>query len=579
MENNHLEPNFQVDKQSFAQPLSPAEAEVESDSQPVKDKKTLEERFFKPPSAAQTTFGRKVTPEEVKHKATLIDLLEKSWWILMLIVVMIIFFLNLPTLVSFLNTLFTPKEEISLTEGKEPLSAVFPATIEGSVYSLSTAESPDWLNPNLFSSLTYYQAGEFKEGKYKGGKRIIALAKEKGGEERVKDFIFVQMPSGEIFLDGGKPDPDTWLSRLQSFYLLEEVKSQEKGITLVDQLVSDHPETLKLSSTMLLHRRQLLTDLGPYSASKGEKLQISLDPASYESLPLLEAQNHPSLKFYRKNYNDQERNSQLAAGSQLADDLARTYLQSGTEVIVVDQTGLACVYDLIFSDRYDYYYKSVLEREILNLTLYQNQLAKYNATTQFQEFRQALARGEVVTDWPAGLPVAPVVSAKKPSFAYDGEADFEFKEEKPFFTGYQAAFLPACKIDSQTKVLRHVTKNDLAEIGKIFIPQASIYRLVDSNHPLYRLAFVSRWQNTDATEEEIISANRDLIYTINRYPKEEWYNYDSGYKKAQLPKEDDYSQALPLLLIEDPWGKILIIQENQLLTTQECLALATITEE
>ena len=539
----------------------------------AEEKKSLEERFFAPPTAAETTFGRKETKDEVEWRNSLGEIIGNVWWIIAIGIVLVILWRSWPTIRQFLDSI--PAVDQSKTPLTETIvsSQVIQPTLTGSVFTLT--ENLSWVNESLFQNVHYYSAGKFVSGKYEGAERIIAVAQ--GNSERpTKIFTFVRTTNGDVFLDGGKPDMKLWLQMLQSYYLLDEIDQTTQVIQWTDQVTTDHPDSLKLNSTMSLYKTQVLTNVGPYlSLETANRLNVSLDPSQYKALSSLEAVNYLALSLYSKDYDATERRQQMAAGAATgeAELLAATYVQAGTKVLVTDQTGLTFVYELVFSDVYSNYEKSVLEREILNVNLYKEQLVRYVATSQFKAFKAGLAAGQNIGEWPSGLPVAPTVGNNLPGFTYQTNS-FEFKAETPLFKRYIPAFLPSCTIQKDAKVLKNVTKQDLTEVGKIFIPQASLYRLTNEGHPLYKLAYQAKFVDTGLTDEEIIAENRETIYTLNGYDKYYWESYDNGRRQAELPTEETYTSTMPLLLLEDPWGRILVLQEGELVTHKECLVNA-----
>ena len=112
---------------------------------------------------------------------------------------------------------------------------------------------------------------------------------------------------------------------------------------MIDQLVGDWPETLAISPSMLLYRRELLTDLGPYDdiLYGSPRLALSLPTQYYQPLELLDASKYIDLKLYSKMYSGEELFAQIAPNLSATDEwIADRYLFGGTKVIIEDKTGI-----------------------------------------------------------------------------------------------------------------------------------------------------------------------------------------------------------------------------------------------
>ncbi len=532
------------------------------------DKLPLEDRLFTPPTPAQATFARKPTEKELKRKTLIIEMIEKGWWILAMVIVLILLWLNRFNFTSFFDFLLEPETPTPVPATEKPTalkSQVVAATIMGEVRKLD--EDLGFLNENFFTEVNYYSAGQWTTGEYANGERIVVVAK-KG--ERVRSFVFVKMPDGEVFFDGGKPNTVTWLQNLQGFYLLNEIKAQAKNIKFVSQVTSDHPDFLPVSEKMILYKERLLTDSGPYEneSSGMTSLPLPLNANEYKNLSSLAADNYTTLKIYEKIYNLSELQSQVTNNWTDEDlKIMDTYLRGGTKFVVTDATGLAYIYELVYKDKYEAYKKETLETELFSLNLYQEELAKYTATEQFELFQKDLANG-INAEWPVGLPKTPPVGQNLPGFDYKTTA---FEDVTLFFNSYIPALISTCSDILDAKVLQNLTMAELEAVGRIFVPQATVYKLKDQNHPLNQLAFDLKFRGTGLTDDEIVAANESLILSMKNYTRQELNDIAKGKKKIELPTVSEYASKVPLLFVVDPWQRVLMLEEADVASQPDCV--------
>ncbi|MDO5561647.1 MAG: hypothetical protein Q4G02_02640 [bacterium] len=543
---------------------------AEETSSTDEEKIPLEEKFFAPPTPAQNTFGRRVTQEEIVHREKVANFFEKFLWLVAVIVVMIILWASWPKIEAFLDLLTEPSaaEQISTPQVMETTSQVVQPILSGSLYR--STEDFGYLRTTAFTEINYYMAGKFASGKYADAERIIAVAQRNNGE--VMNFTFVRTAVGEIFLVGGKPNPQQWLKTLQSFYLFDEINQDAQTIRLVDEIETDHPQTLPVSKAMVLYKQNLLTQVGPYPGeAETAKLNSNLDFQEYHNLSLLQAQNYPGVKIYDKVYNRDELLNQVRTNLVPNEEaVLDTYINSGTKFVVLDSVGVPVVYELVFTDRYQNYQQDALTKELFALDLYQKELAKYAASDNYLAYRKHVEETQAV-QLPEDGPAAPVVGQNLPGFSY-AVTDFEFNSDiATVFTDFGPALLSSCTSQKDTKVIQNLTTDDLEPVGKIFVPQATLYRLIDENHPLLQLAYNAKFVNTGLDETEIVAENQDLIVPMKPYTKSELSRIRNGRLKVTLPTLAEYAQQMPLLFTIDPWGRILMIQESAIVSDPACL--------
>lgn len=550
-------------------PVTKIETNEEKPLDPPEKKEpvSLEERFFVKATPAQETFARKPTAAELKTKSMMIEVLEKAWWIIVILLVLLLLWANIDRFRSLLDFLFekpvaTPTPQVEVMQ--ELQSQVVSPVMTGVVAKVQ--EDLGLVNRQFFPTINYYRAGKFVSGNYNGGERLIAVA---ANDKETRSFVFVQMPNGEIFMDGGQPNTRLWLANLQSYYLKQEIMVETKAIKFVDQIVADHPDTLPVSETMVLYRERLLTASGPYDEeSRGEpQLFWQLPLSEYENLLLLGAANYTSLDIYSKTYDVEELKSQVTDNWTTENlTLMDTYLQGGTKFVVTDRTGLAYIYELAYKDKYQAYQKETGQKESFALQLYRQELVKYTATEEFTFFKKDALSGRQVS-WPIGLPATPVVGQDLPGFDYQTTAFEDFATK---FNRYVPGLVSTCSEIIDGKILQKVTKDDVEEVGKIFIPQVAIYKLKDSNHPLYRLNYELKFKGTGLSEDEIVAQNRDLILSMKNYTRSELTAIEMGRKKIELPTLEEYVKEVPILVVIDPWGRLVMLSEGTLITQPIC---------
>lgn len=531
----------------------------------------------------KTTFAQKETEAEKKRKSALISFLEKFWWFLAIVVVVVILLTNWSTITNLLDVLTTPAAEPPLVTVVPPVSTIEPDIIVSGETQL-VADTFGWLRPQFFETINYYRAGEATSGSYLGATRYLVAARLNQSTETWV-WEFWEMPDGTVFLDAEKGNSQLWLRNLLSFYLGQLFDTTK--VTLIDNIEDDFPQTIAINGKMTLYRTNYVTDMGPYLAEPGNgKLNLDFSDEWYEPLDSLGASQYPALKLYRKIYNFDEIISQVATDFNESNDaLADEYLWSGTEVIAVDQTGIGMTYQLTFTNMYDDYQKLVKSRETVNLEILSQELAKYTSTAEFTYYKQQIFNAQSAS-LPAGMPTLPQLVTLTPGFRLSASG-FEFAKEVPaatkadpsptpvantsIFQEYVSADTASCSALINGKVLRNVTKEDLVSAATIFVSQTPLYRFNNQDHPFYQLAYDLKFRQTDLTQSEFVVQNYDLILKLNQYTESDLAKIRNGKLSITMPTFANYVAEDPILLLEDPWGKIVAIGEGDIIFLQECL--------
>ncbi len=516
---------------------------------------------------AQQTFGYRPTAAEVERKNWRRKLFDWGWWFLALFLVWVVIALNWQTISNFFDFLTTKPEviEVPVIE-TEPTVTTVSSIFEGKTRELGA--DMGWLRNEFFDDVMYYEAGEAVSGLFAGGKRYYVTGiLHRDGSLRVYEFW--QLTDGAVYLVTRQTNQNLWRQNLQDYYLDVLFSDQVKAI---DQVASDFPQTLEVSNTMTLYRREVLTDLGPYdgAVAGAPRLELVLDPAYYESLSPLEARDYVDLKFYRKKYNAQELISQVANNLNLTYDgvLVEQYLDGGSKVVVVDKTGLAMVYELVHTFAWKNYERN-LAQSLQSLDYYEGQLVRYTSTPEFLAYKQALLAVEPA-ELPAGLPQVSNLVTGLPGFSF-GKNDFQFLDVSPLFSTYTSGYTANCWPQIDAKVLKNVSLDDLEAIGLLTVSNDPVYVLADYDHGLYQLAYDLKFSDNTVDDEVMSLYNQQLLTQLSPYSREELAEIEKGEMLARKPDYYQYVEHLPLLIVRDPWGQFLLLWENDITFLAECV--------
>lgn len=246
-------------------------------------------------------------------------------------------------------------------------------------------------------------------------------------------------------------------------------------VTSSVNIPSEHLEYLKLDDTFYLNKNNLLTFS---STAGGETLQI--DFSTYTSL-----KSPNGFKFFS-----------IPRNQPNEDVLKQKYFTSDTSVIVVDSTGLAYRYDLT------------------------NNVGIVDYPSAFEKYLQGIKAYEAkkIKDYPP----------------YPTKPGLRFDMGNLFYQKYDVAVPSACAMDVNTWVLKNVTDADFVKVGTS--PDGDVFRLVNSNHDLYKLEYKSKVQDT---------------------PDDIW----KDLQKVSKPSFTDYVSKNPLLFFKDFWGRWVVLGE------------------
>lgn len=355
---------------------------------------------------------------------------------------------------------------------------------------------------------SYYEAGVYASGPYKGYRRIIGIKEPYGPGDIVK-YVFAEK-NGIVVLD----DPDNY-TKLPKDYWRNPYSSDiiESKITKTDSLPTEHQQIIPLNKQYALFMNGPKTD----TINTGRKDTNGYD--IYEPILIVDfssfktlSSNNKNLSFYAIPHNKEEYYPQMKDAEKQIVDAKNTFFETTTDVVVVDSTGLAYSYTLALTNQTTSY-----------ASLYQDYLQK---DAQYMK--------DIKNNVPS--PVYPQM-VEKPGIRFIKK---DIDASVPTYNSYDKAIPQACGIDSNTFVIKGVTNSDLQKIGAAnFI---DIYALTDKNHPLYKAAF-----NNKITD----------------------YFKDSN-PDVQKPTYDNYFARYPLFFIKDFWGRWAVLGEYDYLLAGGC---------
>lgn len=514
--------------------------------------------IIKQPSVEYDTFGTKPTQEQSQRGDQLVKWVRWILFALVALVALVLIIINRQAFVDLFLSIFTPAQQTpELVEVAE-----IPVEEANNLF-LTGKLTPLWEDLGYFSNLNpeasvkYYQAGIYRRGQHQGATRIVATLK-RTPDWRSENFTFLATPDGRVFFDGGSPDWESLVENLDTYYLWQEIRSGEgsaSAIVWLDEIPNDHPQVIELSPTLQLYRRRPLVVDGPYTRSgalAAEGIATNLLALGYEPLANF-TQNYPYLSFWAKPYSSQELLSELD-GSFSADQQAQlaNYLAGGSEIVAVDQIGLAYVYSLTFKNKIEEF---LPKRE---------QMLSLVATYKSQVQQWALNPGQ---ELPAGFGWA----LSYPGFKF-GVEEFYFPKEMPGtkLPSYATAMIDTCSGLINAKVVKNLGLDDLTAVGVIDIPQTPLYRLSDTQHPLLRLAYELKIERAAIQSEDLIAANSELYMDLAGYDQYRRDQIASGRATIELPSFEQYAATWPLLFFQDSWGRWLMVGESSLVYKAEC---------
>jgi hypothetical protein len=371
----------------------------------------------------------------------------------------------------------------------------------------------------------YYSAGKYRFGNLAGYERIVAVVDSMSPSGTFTYTFATKNRKNYI------ADIDTSRGLLNDGYFFTYSKKIIGSKNLPTNLIRIIP----LSNSFSLLRVLALTQ----SVGTGKKDQYGNDMTvpelvtnfssnTYESLPY--RSNYLSM-YMKKGITDQFNYLQNNPDPALpnAYQLIQTYVAGKTQVVVVDNTGLAYGYDLSNKENIDAYLK-VWEP-------YLDNVAKYN-----KDFEAYLIKSNNEQDTSIAMPNYPSYpnNLVEPNIHFDKN---QIQTTATLFSNYNVALPQACGVDPNTIITRNVTDTDVTSIGNA--GQYQLYQLTNPDHPLNKLEYFLK---------------------VGSFPDSDWHYFNSGSK----PTYSEYVARHPILLMKDFWGRWIALGEYDIKLMAGC---------
>ncbi len=354
-------------------------------------------------------------------------------------------------------------------------------------------------------SFSYYSAGVYTKGKYAGYTRYVAVGAcscQTGGPEI---HVFASKDNKSYILD---EDP-ALLTKFKPADSQYPLFFMDKKVTTVDQLDSEHINTIPLDSRFALSRNDIAASLifakGENNSPTGAKLLINFSSFVTLKSPV------SNLTFYGQN---PAGNYKYSISTTFPAD---KFIAGTTQIIVVDSTGLA------------YFYTPASPKLIVE---YPKALADYTiAHEKYQN--QPIQVGHPLTIPAPDYPQLPNLAMKAS----------DIKTTSTIYSKYSNAIPQNCAFDANTLVVKNISDSDLSKIGTS--RNGDIYVLKDKNHPLYKQEF----------DDKIDSIIND------KFSKDTLETFKEINNNQSPPTYDEYIHKNPLILFKDYWGRWVVLGE------------------
>jgi len=359
----------------------------------------------------------------------------------------------------------------------------------------------DELN-DLPSTTSYYLAGLYAKGTYKGYERIIAI-KEPMGPGGPQIFILATKDRKTFILheedNASTLFPDTdWRN---PFNVVDK-----KNVVKVDQLPLEHPQTISLNTDFSLYRNIIDTDNVPSGKTSKEGYEvyeniIRSDFASYEKLPVSDSR----LTFFGVINPPVDIPDQWEEDARVQVQLRAKYIKGTTRVIILDSSGLPYSYTLTRSSE---------------MSTYEDALKRYEKASQVYEKARIRFEKKEIKELPE-YPMPPSL----PNLRFKG-SEVEGSGER--FNSYDIAVPYICGVDVDTPIIQNIKEDELLPFGTA--KGHELFTLKNGEHPFYKLAYRNKML---MTKEEFDVINKDM-------------------KKLTY---EEYIAKHPVLFFKDFWGR------------------------
>lgn len=365
---------------------------------------------------------------------------------------------------------------------------------------------------------TYYEAGIFLEGEYQGYTRIIAVP-QSGGAMGPTIFTLATKDYQTYVLD----DSDDALTTFSQddwrypYHYLDQSK-----IAGIAAFGTEQPQEIRLDETYSLFRESI-----PFVYEKsdvvnrwGDQLSFPILQSDFSEYQKLDSPDANLMMYFKPYEQNTEYYDRLSEAEKQAFAVRKQYFAGSTEVVVIDSTGLPWLFALTTHQ--------AIQQYATDEATYQIAFRQYQASKD--------ANGETTMEYPQ--------SPLQPGMGFQS-TQLESQTEQSLFSQYEIAIPDACAATSNTRVI-NISDDQLEALGTV--RGQTVYKLKDSNNPLYKLEY-------------------DLKFGYYDQEKEFWLAENEGKTYKTLP---EYVAQLPLLFLKDYWNRWVAVGEYDYLMPGGC---------
>lgn len=369
---------------------------------------------------------------------------------LLLVVGVSAYYLGLKNVKTPSNTLDQPLPTITKTTEGKTLS-LFSGKLEKLSEDLKlTVTTKDFID----GIPTYYKAGTYLSGKYKGFNRYAVVFQPNSPSGPIA-YVLASKDKNKFILDGDPVNSANKDDSRNPLYYFDKTK-----ISSVERLDTNHEVTIPLDKNFALYRKEIITQ-----GYGNNLLETDFSDNKSLSAPVSGLNLFDTPKA--KNPNNSVKVSP-------ADD----FILGSSQVIGTDSTGLAYSYVLTTGDKISKY-ETDLQQDNLKLDQY------YSSSDKNAQY--------------------PQLSAVFPNLAM---AKNDITSSANLYLTYSTALPGACAFDQNTTVV-NLVDNNLTKIGSSL--EGDIYVLNDKNHALNKQEFnLKTWQEQTGAEmdKEFLDINK-----------------------------------------------------------------------
>lgn len=349
------------------------------------------------------------------------------------------------------------------------------------LFNFTDQEKRDGINEN---TTNYFEAGEYIEGQYKGYKRVIAIRQESGKRVTLIPYIFATLDFKDYVFDAGHGNIN---ANASVFNTNKVTKKDVLGLETIEQIPINDQFILQREPNNAYEQNIAVTfDPKTIGTSRGNIYNSTVLQNDFNEKNAL-ASNYDFLKFYSVEDTSGDlptRESPNETPEQkLAMEITKKYFSGSSKVIVLDSTGVPWIYHLAIK----------------------TDTPSFVSKARFSDY--------------AGLKFS------------RNQANIDV----PTFETY-LSYNQGCLMPKNSTYISKITDDDVVKIGETINDPVSIYALENSNDPIFKLVYNSRFN--------------------------QWYDEQVvKYESLKKPTLQEYINKYPLLFIKDPWGRYLIMQE------------------